>query len=148
MAKPVNPFDELDRLFERMQQNVEEAARWWEQEPFEGEFGPGTVQIDLEDREDELVLTADLPGFDTEDIDVRVTDRTLHLEAEREESAEEERDGEFVRRERRLASVARSVPLPESVVEDDIEASYRNGVLTVRMPKREPVESGTAIEIE
>jgi HSP20 family protein len=148
MSKPVNPFDELDRLFERMQENVEEAAQWWEQEPFEGEFGPGTVQIDLEEREEELVLTADFPGFETDDIDVTLTDRTLRLEAEREETAEEEREGEFVRRERRMASVARSVPLPESVEEDAIEASYQNGVLTVTMPKREPVESGTEIEIE
>lgn len=148
MAKPVNPFDELDRLFERMQQNVEEAAQWWDREPFEDEFDPGTVQIDLEDREDELVLTADLPGFESADIDVRLTDRTLHLEAEREETAEEEREGEFVRRERHMASVARSVTLPQSVEEEGIEASYQNGVLTVTMPKREPAESGTEIEIE
>lgn len=49
ISKPVNPFDELDRLFERMQQNVEEAVQWWEQESFESEGGPGTVQIDHED---------------------------------------------------------------------------------------------------
>lgn len=148
MTNPTNPFNELRRLFEQMQENVEKMTRSWEDEAFE--MTPtvsASVDVDLENRDDELVLTADLAGFDKDDIDVRVADRTLRLEAEHTEETETEADGEYVRRERRRASVARSIRLPEAVETDDIEATYINGVLTVRMPKRDPVTDGTEIEI-
>jgi len=147
MAKPVNPFDELERLMERMQENFDQAARWWETEPMPELSGTRSVQVDLEDRENELVLTADLPGFETEDVDVSVTDRTLRLEAEHAEEAEETA-GEYVRRERRRMSVSRSVTLPDAVDPEEIAASYKNGVLTVTMPKQEPRAEATRIEIE
>lgn len=143
-----NPFYELERLFEQMQENVEEVSRWWEPESIAtGGVTTTSVKVDLEDRDEELVLTAELPGFDKEDIDVRVTDRTLRLEAEYE-GGTEEADGEYVRRERRRASVTRSIPLPEAVETDDISATYNNGILTVQMPKSEPVTEGTKIEVD
>jgi HSP20 family protein len=92
-------------------------------------------------------LTAELPGFEKDDIDLRVTDRTLRLEAEHEGESTEESDGEYVRRERRQTAVARSIHLPEAVQTDDIEATYNNGILTVRMPKIDPVTQGSEIEI-
>lgn len=148
MTKPTNPFNELRRFFEQMQENFEEVARSWDEEAFE--MAPTvspSVDIDLQDKDEEFVLTAELPGFDRDDIDVQVTDRTLHLNAEHEEESEEETEGEYVRRERRRASVARSISLPETVKREDIDATYNNGVLTVRMPKSEPVTQGTEIEI-
>ncbi|WP_251330404.1 Hsp20/alpha crystallin family protein [Haloplanus pelagicus] len=144
-----NPFDELEELFDRMQENVENAARMWDPEEFEGGLprpGSAGMSVDLEDTGDELVLTGDLPGFETEDIDVRMVDRTLQISAERDEEAESDA-GEYVRRERRHASVSRSISLPEAVDESDITARYNNGVLTVRMPKREPDDRGTRIDV-
>ncbi|AZH25651.1 Hsp20/alpha crystallin family protein [Haloplanus aerogenes] len=142
-----NPFDELDELFDRMQANMEKAARMWDPESLGSELpGASAMSIDLEDRGDELVLTGDLPGFETEDIDVRVKERTLHIAAERDETAEEE-SGEYVRRERRRTSVSRSIPLPSAIDTDGIAATYNNGVLTVRMPKTEPSSEGTRIDV-
>jgi HSP20 family protein len=141
-----NPFDELDRLLDQMERNFDEAARWWERES--ADAGAASVQIDLEDRDDELVLTADLPGFDSDDIDVRVTDRSVSLSAEREATTEEESEGEYVRRERRRTAVSRSLSLPAAVDADAVEASYRNGVLRVRLPKREPGGEGRRIDVE
>jgi HSP20 family protein len=139
-----NPFDELDDLFDRMQENVEKAARAWEPG---GELpGASSMSIDLEDRDDELVLTADLPGFETDDIDVRVNDRTLHVSAERGEETEET-EGEYVRRERRHTSASRSIRLPTDVDADGVTATYNNGVLTVRLPKAEPSSEGTRIDV-
>lgn len=146
MSTPANPFQELERLFERMQENVEEAARWWETGPADSETMP--VQIDLENRDDELVMTADVPGFEADDIDLRVSDRTVELSATHEESDEAAANGEYVRRERRKTSVARSVRLPAAVDETEISATYQHGVLTVHMPKSEPIEAETRIEIE
>jgi len=142
-----NPFDELDELFDRMQANMEKAARMWDPETLAGDLPRASaMSIDLEDRGDELVLTGDLPGFETEDIDVRVKEGTLHVAAEHDETAEEE-TGEYVRRERRWTSVSRSVPLPAAVDADGITATYNNGVLTVRMPKAEPSSEGTRIDV-
>ncbi len=147
MSQPTNPFTELTHAFERMQEQFEEIARNWNEEPLKLESSMSPVNVDLEDRDEELVLTAELPGFDPEDIEVRVTDRTLRLEAEYEETKEYEESGEYIRQERHRASAVRSVSLPEPVETDDILASYENGVLTVRMPKSEPVTKGTKIDI-
>lgn len=147
MVRSKNPFRELERLFEQMQENIEDTDRWWEPESLPGAAETRSIRVDLEDRDGELVLTAELPGFDKDDIDVRVTDRTLRLEAEHEETEADEEEGEFIRRERRRAAVNRSVRLPEAVEIDEITATYNNGVLTVTMPKTEPVTEGTQIEV-
>jgi len=146
MTEPTNPFNEISRLFERIQNDFEEMARGWSKEP----GLVSSVRIDLADRDDEFVLTAELPGFEKDDIDVRVTDSTLRLEAEHAEETEEsdeEEQGEYVRRERHRASVARSISLPEAVETDDISATFDNGILTVQLPKKEPVTQGKQIEI-
>jgi len=144
MARPTNPFNEISHLFERMQSDFEEMARTWSEEP---EVVSSSVRVDLEDKDDEFVLTAELPGFEKDDIDVRVTDRTLRLEAEHAEETEAEEEGEHVKRERHRASVARSISLPEGVEADEISATFNNGVLTVRLPKSEPMTQGKQIEI-
>ena len=147
MASSRNPFRELERLFEQMQENVEDAGQWWQTEalPAEADVTP-TVDVDLEDAGEEFVLTAELPGFDTDDVDVRVTDDTVHLTAEHETDATET-TGEFVRRERHRASVERTIPLPAAVHANDVTATFENGLLTVRLPKAEPTSEGTQIEI-
>jgi HSP20 family protein len=144
MARPTNPFNEISHLFERMQSDFEEMARTWSEEP---EVVSSSVRVDLEDKDDEFVLTAELPGFEKDDIDVRVTDRTLRLEAEHAEETEAEEEGEYVKRERHRASVARSISIPERVDADEISAKFNNGVLTVRLPKSEPMTQGKQIEI-
>jgi len=144
MARPTNPFNEISHLFERMQSDFEEMARTWSEEP---EVVSSLVRVDLENKDDEFVLTAELPGFEKDDIDVRVTDRTLRLEAEHAEETEAEEEGEYVKRERHRASVARSISLPERVDADEISAAFNDGVLTVRLPKSEPMTQGKQIEI-
>jgi HSP20 family protein len=148
MKEPTDSPTDLARMFERMQELLAEMANNWNGDAFEtSPLTASSVNVDLEDRSDEFVLTAELPGFDKDDIDVRVTDRTLRLEAEHEKESTEESDGEYVRRERRQASVARSIRLPGAVETDDIEATYNNGVLTVQMPKSDPLTQGSEIDI-
>jgi HSP20 family protein len=147
MAKPTNPFKDLTQVFERMHEEFDEIARKWDSEELPMEpTTTSSIRIDLEDHDEELVLTAELPGFDSEDIDVRVTGQTLELEAEHEESEKEE-TSEYIRQERRRASAVRSVPLPVDIEAEDVSASYSNGVLTVRMPKTEPAAETTEIDI-
>ncbi|HMB49891.1 Hsp20/alpha crystallin family protein [Natronoarchaeum rubrum] len=137
-----NPFDEFERMLERMNQQLGQ---------FEGganvQVGGSSASVDVADQGDEFVVTADLPGYDTEDIDLTLADDTVRIEAEREEEMEDE-DEQYIRRERRHQHVSRSVPLPEAVDEDSVSASYNNGVLTVTLPKRHGVDDGHQIDIE
>jgi HSP20 family protein len=132
-----NPFEEIERMFERMSEGFEGMQP--------GEFQAGTVLVDVEDRGDAFVVTADLPGFDREEIDVSLREETLELSASRTtetETEEETETGDFVRRERRRSDVNRSVRLPEPVVAEETTAVHENGVLTVTLPKRTPEEGG------
>ena len=131
-----NPFDEMERAFERMGKHLEGLAP---------ETGVETILVDVADTGDAYVVTADVPGFDREDIEVKLSNRRLELAAEHEEETETE-GPDYVRRERRRGSVRRSVHLPGRVDPAGTEASYDNGVLTVTLPKHE-ADSGTDIPV-
>ena len=135
-----NPFDEIERMFDRMSRQLG---------PIEDELLDGSVPVDVEDRGDSFVVTADLPGFDREDVDVQLAGETLTISGSHEtddEAAGEDETGRYVRRERRRRSVSRSVHLPEAVDQEGTEATYTNGVLTVTLPKQE-AHDGQSIPI-
>ena len=148
MTTRSNPFEELERLFERMSRQFNDATRTWEEEgPFGGwRTEMESVSIDLAETDDEFVVTADLPGFERDDVDIRVTDHTLRIEADRE-AATEEHEAEYLRRERRHESVRRSIRLPDEVDKDAVTATMKHGVLTVTLP-RLAVEEARSIDIE
>lgn len=144
MTSRRNPFEELERLFDRMSDQFEG-----------GDWSPGLsglqglgVAVDVADRGDQFVVTADLPGFDKEEIDVQLRGDTLQLSAEREEATEEAEEGRYVRRERRTEAASRSVTLPEEVDQDGVSAEYQNGVLTVTLPKAQAAAESHRIEVE
>jgi len=140
-----NPFEELERLFERLGGQFEGD---WGRGVDLGEFGEFGVAVDVADHGDEFVVTADLPGYEKSDIDVTLRGDTLRIAAEREVEEEEEVEGEYLRRERRAASASRSVTLPEEVDESGVSASYANGVLTVTLPKADLGGESHEIDVE
>lgn len=142
MSSGTSPLEELERLIQRMNRQFEEASRSWEGTALGS--GTGTVSLDLVERDDEFLVTVDLPGFERDDVDIAVTDHTLRVEAEREVETEEG-DEQYIRRERRQASTRRSVQLPEEVDTGAVSARMRNGVLTVTLPK---LEATTARHID
>ncbi len=105
-----------------------------------------SVPVDMQDHGDEYEIVADVPGYDTEEIELTFSDGTITIDASREEETEEAHEGHYVHRERQTA-VSRSIRLPESVDEDAISASYTNGTLTVVAPKAD-VEEGHRIDID
>jgi len=131
-----NPFEELEEMFDRM-------GRQFEQR---GMPTLESVPVDMRDHGDEYEIVADVPGYDTEDIELTFSDGTITIDASREEELEEEHEGHYVHRERQT-SVSRSIRLPEAVDEDAISASYTNGTLTVTAPKAD-VEEGQRIDID
>ena len=96
-----------------------------------------TPALEVFRRENDLVVHAELPGLRTDDIDVSVQDDTLVISGERKQQHEHTRDGMY-RSERRYGSFQRGIPLPEGVNEEQISASFSDGVLEVRVPLPEP----------
>jgi HSP20 family protein len=95
------------------------------------------------------VIRAELPGLDpNRDIELSVDDGVLHLRAERTERTEEERPDGF-RSEFRYGRMSRSVRLPEGASDADVTATYKDGILEVRMPAppEAPVSTGKAIPV-
>lgn len=138
-----NPFDELEEMIDRIGRQVEEGM-------IGGNTGfpaPGSIAVDVADTGEEFVVTADLPGYDSDDIDLTLTDGTLRLEATQEEEAEYE-EGRYIRRERTGKSASRRIRLPDPVEEEEVSASYTNGVLTVRLPKVSEDDDSKRIDIE
>jgi HSP20 family protein len=94
----------------------------------------------MADKENEILLRADLPGFDKDDINVRVTEDTVDIYAKRKGEKREEKEGYYYRK-RALSAVRRSLTLPSTVDPNSVEADLRNGVLTLRMKKKESKKS-------
>jgi HSP20 family protein len=91
---------------------------------------------DIYETDHDLVAKVDLPGVQEEDIDVRVENNTLAIRGERKFDKEVNEDS-YLRVERAFGTFTRSFSLPNIVRVDNISASLQNGVLTIRMPKRE-----------
>ena len=97
---------------------------------------PWTPDVDIYETENELILKADLPDVKLDDIDVRVENQVLTLKGERRFEREETQKG-YHRIERSYGLFTRSFSIPPTVEADKVSAGYKNGVLTVALPKKE-----------
>jgi HSP20 family protein len=90
---------------------------------------------------DELVIRSEMPGIDPErDVELTVSDGMLQVRAHREERNEQKGDNEY-RSEFRYGGFVRALPLPPGIKEEDIKASYKDGILEVRVPVGTETES-------
>jgi HSP20 family protein len=103
---------------------------------FPGEVPEGPC-MDVSETEDSVILKAELPGIDPKDVEVTVTDDRLIIKGEKKEETRKD-DGLHHRVERKFGSFSRSVALPCRVSVDQIKATYKKGVLEVKMPKCGP----------
>ncbi|MEY7849350.1 Hsp20/alpha crystallin family protein [Natrarchaeobius sp. A-rgal3] len=136
-----NPFDELEEMLDRVSRQVGDGMTSG------GLQVPGSVPVDVADAADAYIVTADLPGYETDDISLTLSEGTLRFEANREHEAEYA-EGEYLRRERTRKTANRRIRLPEPVEEDEVSAGYENGVLTVQLPKVGGGEESKQIDIE
>jgi HSP20 family protein len=102
-------------------------------------------QIEVFQRDNELVVRADLPGMTRDDVAVEVTEEAVTIQGERRHESEEEREG-FYRSERIYGSFYRVIPLPEGAISEQAKANFRDGVLEITMPAP-PKSKGRRIEI-
>jgi HSP20 family protein len=105
-------------------------------------------QIEVEERGNQLVVRADLPGLKKDDVKVEVNDTVMTISGERKEEREEKREG-FYHSERSYGTFARRIPLPEGVNPDEVKAAFNNGVLEITMPAPpRPQSRSRQIEIQ
>jgi HSP20 family protein len=129
--------DEMNRLFDRFWHGVPapfEGAEW----PTAG-FNP---RVDVTETDSDVRVTAELPGMEQKDIEVTISRDTLTLRGEKKEESETKKEGYF-HAERYFGSFQRTIPLPREVVTDKAGATFKNGVLTVVLPKTEEVKTET-----
>jgi len=118
-------------------------------EAFSPTFGEGELStrtwapaVDIYENGDNLVLKAELPGINPDDVEIRVEDNTLYLKGERK-FEKEVKEQNYHRVERSYGTFTRSFSLPNSVDADKVGASYQDGVLTLTMPKKEEAKPKT-----
>jgi HSP20 family protein len=110
------------------------------------EFWNPSVESFVEDGT--MVIRADLPGVEPQNVDVSVTGNTLTISGSRE-ATKEEKERDYMYREMSYGSFERTMPLPAGIDRDSIKASYNNGVLELRMPlPKELTSRKVPIEVE
>lgn len=117
----------------------------------EGETLPVTEQwkipaVDVSETDNEVKVTAEVPGIDKKDINIDIRDNYLEIRAETKEEKKEEKEG-YLYKERRKGSFYRGLELPVGVDANKAKATYKDGILTLTMPKLEKVKK-TQIKIE
>ncbi len=126
---------EIDRLFDDFGMGF----RWpFGRSLFAAEPAPTWAKmpaVDVVEDEKGYEITADLPGMEEKNIEVKVTDGVLTMKGERQEEKEEKKKDYYLQ-ERSFGSFQRSFELPESVDADKIEATFKKGVLTVKLSKK------------
>lgn len=129
----LSPFasvqQEMNKLFEELR------SGWgFAHTPQFEPFGDFHARVDMKDSEKEVIVTAELPGVDLKDIDITVKGDSLILKGEKK-MEKEEKDKGYYKMERSYGSFYRSIPLPCEIEKDNVDAVFKDGVLTVTMPK-------------
>ena len=96
------------------------------------------MKTDIREGEKEYLLEVDLPGYKKEDIKIDVTDGYLTIHAKTTDEINDEEKGKYVRRERFMGECTRSFYVGDDVKEDEIKASFKNGILKLEVPKINP----------
>jgi HSP20 family protein len=116
-----------------------------------GQTGRGLSQwtppMEVVQRENELVVRADLPGLKPEDIQIDVEDHVLTISGERQEQSEDRQNG-FYRTERSYGSFTRSIALPDGIDEEQVNACFEHGVLEVTVPLPQQRQRGRRIQVK
>lgn len=132
------PFRDLVSLQDRMNRLFEESFRGISRGGNEEEWSVGTwaPAVDIYEHNSNIVLKAELPGVNPKEVDIRVENNVLTLHGERKFEGEVKRDS-YHRVERAYGTFSRSFTLPSVIDTERIQADYKDGILTVVLPKRE-----------
>ncbi len=142
--------EEMDRLFSTIMREPYWTGVWEEERiPVETSMYRQPL-ADIWETDDEIIATIELPGVEKEDIQVNVVDDYIEVKVEKkEEHKEEDKKKGMYRLERRYSGFYRRIPLPEEADADSIKATYKNGVLELRIPKKKTEKKkGKKVKVE
>jgi HSP20 family protein len=143
---PRRPFTGLARWDREMERMMEDffGRRWrpsWPERWFGAEREELTAPaLDLYEEKDDIVIKAELPGIDKNNIEVNLADHTLTIKGEKKKE-EEIKEENYYRSERSYGAFMRTLELPKDVHADKVKATFKDGVLEVRLPKTEEAKA-------
>ena len=126
--------NEMDRMMENF--FGRRGRPWWPERWLRDEMVVRAPALDVFEEKDDIVVKAELPGMAKENIEVNLTDDLLTIKGEKKKE-EEVKEENYYRSERSYGSFVRSVELPKAVHADKVKATFKNGVLEIRIPKTE-----------
>lgn len=143
------PFESLRREVERLFDDWMPSRRLFDFElprvaRANWQFAPA---MDVVEKDDAFEITAELPGLDEKDVEVKLANQTLTIKGEKSEEREDKQKDYYLS-ERRYGSFQRSFRVPDSVDPETIEAKFAKGVLTVKMPKTAEAKAEKKIDIK
>jgi HSP20 family protein len=142
---PRRPFMDLSRWERDMERMMEDffgrrTRPWWPERWFRTEeMELAAPAVDLYEEKDDTVVKAESPGMDKDNIEVNLTDHTLTIKGEKKKE-EEVKEENYYRSERSYGSFLRTLE-PKGVHTDKVKASFKNGILEVRLPKTEEAKA-------
>jgi HSP20 family protein len=143
---PWRPFMDLTRWEREMDRMMDEyfgrrTRPWWPQRWFGGEDMEVTAPaVDMFEEKDDIVVKAEIPGMTKDNIEVNLTDHTLTIKGEKKKEEEVKKEN-YLRSERSYGSFVRTLPLPTDVHGDKVKATFKNGILEIRLPKTEAAKA-------
>jgi HSP20 family protein len=144
-----SPFDFMDQVFDRMLRDFGLVPRSQISRGVSGSSARDTLwapRIEAVQQGDRFIVRADLPGLKKDDVQVELAENALTIRGERREEHQDERDG-FFHSERQYGQFYRTIPLPEGVIGESAQASFRNGVLEITM-QAPPAEASRGRRLE
>ncbi len=134
---PYEPFREMEKLF---------GDDDWFLPVTKRESAP---EMDLYETEDSIIAEVSAPGMNSEDLSVNISDGVLKIKGGKKEEVEDsDEERGYYKKEIRKGTFERVVRLPSNVDEDNVKASYEDGILKVKIPKTNEVESGKEVKIK
>jgi len=137
--RALSPFDDMDSWFESFfprgwPQAFRRGGPWWSESaaPFEGRM----PKVDVIDRDDQVLVRAEVPGVEKNDLDVSVSDGAVTIKGHTKHEEKEEK-GDYYRHEISRGAFARTVALPDYVNTEAVTAKFKDGVLELSLPKIE-----------
>jgi len=147
VTDPFRVFAEMDRWLDDVRGDFESL---WSPEAgtrIASMAGVRVPAVDVRDEGAEFVVTAELPGVSKDDVKIQATPEGVEISAE-VRGEREEKDEKYFFRERTVCAYHRTVPLPGEVVAEKAAADLKDGVLEVRLPKKEPTPAPKAVQVK
>lgn len=143
----------FDNLFDAFRKDFDDLMDlWWPISPVRRRRSVGVPSIraplmDLMDKGDSYVVNAELPGISKDQLEVEVTNDSIEVSGNMDEERSEEGE-DYLLRERAKASFRRQIAFPEEVIPKEAEAQFRDGLLEIRVPKKEPKPPSESVKLE